>query len=287
MGGSETIDECQIVTEDEKILIVDDNRKSADTLKQNLEGIGFVADVESDPVRAEDRICHGSVSGRPYSYVFIDYEMPNQNGLTLLRSLTKLVGIKKVFMADLSQLLAIREARTLGAELFLAKPYKLREILDLFNTPAASEPEQQSSLHEQIDTIKSTGLIERAARPRRILLAEDNAVNQKLIQRTLERKNFVVTIVNNGKEAVEMYKSASFDLILMDVQMPVMDGLSATRIIRDYEKTLNKRTPIVAMTAHAFQETQNECLEAGMDYYFSKPISGTSLTEKIDTILRP
>jgi CheY-like chemotaxis protein len=193
---------------------------------------------------------------------------------------------KLVFMAYPSKLAAIQEARTLGASLFLAKPFKLRDIFNLFETSSNVSRTNDFLAGLDLNYISAERTDQNLSIPRSILLAEDNTVNQKLIQRTLERKNFRVRIANNGKEAVEAFKAQDFDLVLMDVQMPVMDGLSATKIIRDYERQINRRTPIVAMTAHAFQQTQDVCREAGMDYYFSKPISGKNLIEKIETILK-
>jgi CheY-like chemotaxis protein len=108
--------------------------------------------------------------------------------------------------------------------------------------------------------------------PRRILLAEDNEDNQRLAVALLERDGHVVTVVDNGEAAVAAAKAATFDMILMDIQMPVMSGLDATAAIRAYERTTGARVPIVAMTAHALQGDRERCLAAGMDAYVPKPI---------------
>jgi CheY-like chemotaxis protein len=115
----------------------------------------------------------------------------------------------------------------------------------------------------------------------KILLAEDSLVNQRLVLVLLNKKGFNVKIVSNGREAVETNGSETFDLILMDIQMPEMDGFEATGIIRDKEKLNGKHIPIIALTAHAMKEDMEKCLKAGMDDYLSKPIGSNELYAKI------
>lgn len=131
---------------------------------------------------------------------------------------------------------------------------------------------------------KSTNVSQEAddhLQPLKILLVEDNVVNQKLALLLLKKKGHSIVVANNGLEAVEKHKSGDFDLILMDVQMPEMDGLDATRSIRKYEQFTGKHIPIIAMTAHAFKKDEEICLNAGMDAYVSKPISKSLLFETI------
>ena len=117
----------------------------------------------------------------------------------------------------------------------------------------------------------------------RILLAEDNMVNQKLASRILEKLGYRVDIVSNGEEAIRALESTHYDLVLMDLQMPVMDGISATQAIRAGETALsNPRIPIIAMTAHALKGDRERCLDAGMDDYVAKPIQPQALIEKLD-----
>jgi two-component system sensor histidine kinase/response regulator len=119
----------------------------------------------------------------------------------------------------------------------------------------------------------------------RILLAEDNVVNQRVAAGVLERKGHHVTVVGNGREAVAAMETQSFDLVLIDVQMPDMDGFEATRLIRQRERETGRRTPIVAMTAYAMKGDKERCLEAGMDDYLSKPINSKELLARVDTII--
>ncbi len=118
-----------------------------------------------------------------------------------------------------------------------------------------------------------------------ILLAEDNIVNQKVACKMLEKQGHKVTVVNDGKEAVEAFVANSFDLVLMDIQMPVMDGFEATKAIREQEKSINRHTPIIALTAHAIEGYREKCLEQGLDDYISKPVKIAILNEKISQYL--
>jgi len=117
----------------------------------------------------------------------------------------------------------------------------------------------------------------------RILLAEDNEINQKLVLRLLEKKGYRVTVANNGQEALSIWEKDPVDLILMDVQMPKMDGLETTMAIRKKEEKTGKHVPIIAMTAHAMQEDKGKCFEAGMNEYLTKPISPKELIDIIES----
>jgi CheY-like chemotaxis protein len=124
-----------------------------------------------------------------------------------------------------------------------------------------------------------------SVRSLRILLVEDGLANRKLAQGLLERRGHVVTIAEDGQQALDCLEQQSFDLILMDVQMPVMDGLDATRAIRERERLSGGRVPIVALTAHALKEDRQRCLDAGMDGYLAKPIRAKDLYEKIESFM--
>jgi len=119
----------------------------------------------------------------------------------------------------------------------------------------------------------------------KILLAEDNAVNQTLAVRLLEKRGYTVTVAGDGRAAVEACEKNHFDIVLMDIQMPGMDGFEATAAIREKEKTTGRHLPIVAMTAHAFKSDEKRCLAAGMDGYVSKPISIAELVLVLEALM--
>ncbi|MBU3937658.1 MAG: response regulator, partial [Proteobacteria bacterium] len=142
-------------------------------------------------------------------------------------------------------------------------------------SPEQSEPDQNAAHGQPDDAQKQSG-------PKlAILLAEDNLVNQKVAQKMLERSGHRVTVAVNGQEAVAVFGRQPFDLVLMDIQMPMMDGFEATQAIRDLEKDSGKHTPIIALTAHAISGYREKCLERGLDDYLSKPMKIADLNAKI------
>jgi CheY-like chemotaxis protein len=163
-----------------------------------------------------------------------------------------------------------------------------------------SEPGRGSTFHFKVRLglqklpTRSTVTVDRPAPTRlpaadqrrfRILLAEDNLVNQKVAVRFLEKKGHAVVVTGSGKDALDAWREQPFDLVLMDVQMPEMDGFEATAIIREQEKSGAKHIPIIAMTAHAMVGDRERCLAAGMDDYVSKPIKAANLFAAIERVM--
>lgn len=168
-----------------------------------------------------------------------------------------------------------------GSTFFFTVPYV---VVHKDDVPQALQEESiESQLMAQISRQKVSDHAPSQARVLHILLAEDNLVNQKMTQRILEKKGWKVSVANNGQEVLDMMNDQSFDLILMDAQMPVMDGLESTRRIRQKEHGTERRIPIVALTARAMEGDRKKCLEAGMDSYVSKPIEREHLFEAIQS----
>jgi CheY-like chemotaxis protein/HPt (histidine-containing phosphotransfer) domain-containing protein len=168
----------------------------------------------------------------------------------------------------------------LGISDYLSKPIKQSELFDAIVTAMAEGGPQ----HESYES--ASAFIEASERSLRVLLAEDNPVNQTLAMRILEKLGHKVQVVNNGREALERSQAEEFDLILMDVQMPEMDGLEATTAIRAAESHTGKHVPIVAMTAHAMKGDREKCLSAGMDGYLSKPIRTDELMRAMSEVTK-
>jgi CheY-like chemotaxis protein len=170
--------------------------------------------------------------------------------------------------------------RQLGVAAYLLKPIKQSELFDAIvlalGVSSADEEPTRPEMTEQW----------RRLHPLRILLAEDSLVNQKLAVGLLEKYGHSVVVANHGRAAMAALQSQSFDLVLMDVQMPEMDGFEATTAIRSLEQQTGKHVPIIAMTAHAMTGDRERCLEAGMDDYVAKPIRAQQLFETMDTVLR-
>ena len=174
----------------------------------------------------------------------------------------------------------------LGVSSFLAKPIKFSELAEaiasLVGSPNKSEVKQEIPKQEASKEKESEGPHECY----RILIVEDNIVNRKVAYFMLEKKGHAVTAVENGQEALTALENNIFDLILMDIQMPVMDGFKATEVIRKKEETTGEHMPIIAMTAHAMKGDRERCLDAGMDDYTTKPLNPAEVFQKIDDAMK-
>ncbi|MFZ5586082.1 MAG: PAS domain S-box protein [Thermodesulfobacteriota bacterium] len=244
-------------------------------LAEALRGWGLMAQCETQAEQAGRCLRQALAEGAPYDLVLVDLGLPGEQGLDLVRSvLADPAGPTKVItLLPFGNRIALAAAsRELGAQAWLAQPVRLsalwRAVLGLLlgeepsgEAPAVAEPGSRPA---------GAGL--------RVLLAEDNQVNQRLATLLLERWGHRVTVVGNGREALEAIAGQEFDLVLMDVQMPEMDGLSATAELRRREaKAGERRLPVIAMTAHAMSGARERCLAAGMDAYVSKPIDPQTL----------
>jgi CheY-like chemotaxis protein len=186
-----------------------------------------------------------------------------------------LQGIRIILLTSAGRPSDVARCRELGITGYLTKPIKQSELFDAIATAVAGHPRE----HERYESPGTS--IQSSANPLRVLLAEDNPVNQMLATRILEKLGHKVQVVSNGKEATERVRAEEFDLVLMDVQMPEMDGLDATRNIRNLAQATQPH--IIAMTANAMEGDREMCLAAGMNDYVSKPIR---VNELVDALLK-
>ncbi len=216
----------------------------------------------------------------PFDLILIDYQMPKITGAKLLRILeksNKLKGAKTELLSSCNEKAAIKkECQDLFSG-YLTKPIKQNDLIciliDVMNqTKKVNEKER---LTEKLNITEEL----RKYKPY-LLLAEDNQINQKLLIKYFERFGILCDIASNGKEAVDAVKLRSYDLVLMDCQMPIMDGYTATKSIRKLEGT-GHRTPIIALTAHAMAGEYEKCIACGMDDYLSKPVEFDKLNQLI------
>ena len=245
-----------------RALIVDDNSTNRFILYEILESWEIESDSSGDSFEALRKIHESIERKKLYDILLLDVEMPEINGIELAQRIREIEEYKKVPIIMLSSSTnreLRKKAEEIGISHYLIKPVSRSR---LFNAII------ENLLKEKVIKISESKKVKKIKKRLRILLAEDNPVNQKVAKTILEKHGFQVIIANNGKEAVELLTKESFDLVLMDVQMPEMDGLEATRKIRE----LGIKTPIVALTANAFEEDRKRCFEAGMDEYLSKPI---------------
>lgn len=266
------------------ILIVDDNATSREILTEQLTSWRMNAVAAEDGARAFGMLLVAAQRGTPYQVAVIDDRMPGMDGEELVQRIADDPRLSCTAVIQLSTDARRKDRDTplpSVVKATVAKPVKQSELLDaLMNTMGlASQRERLEKSLASTDLAGQQGL--------KILLAEDNAVNQKLAVLLLEKRQHRVTVADDGRKAVELFQHETFDVILMDVQMPVMDGLAAVAEIRRLEAASHApRIPIVAMTAHAMKGDRERCLTAGMDGYVSKPIHPRELYGAIDQLVK-
>jgi two-component system sensor histidine kinase/response regulator len=264
------------------VLIVDDSPTSRRILEEILRNWNMVPVSVGNGQAARIAIQKGEREGRHFPVILLDNQMPDTDGFTLAESILKdpeQLATKIVLLSSTGVRGDAARCREMGIAAYLLKPIHEAEILGAIQFalagPQTMKPGESATLVTRHSLREGRGT-------RRILLAEDNAINQQLAIRILEKHGYVVLVANNGREAVEAVEREPFDLVLMDVQMPEMDGLEATAAIREHEKNSGNHLPIIAMTAHAMKGDREKCLEAGMDGYLTKPIQLGKLLEEIE-----
>jgi PAS domain S-box-containing protein len=283
-----------IVLAEMRVLAVDDNATNRRILQEVLSGWQMRPTLCGDAPAALAELCRAAQMGTPYPLVLLDAHMPEMDGFMLAAQVQQtpaLAGTLLVMLTSAGRPEDIARCRELGIGAYLLKPLKQSDLLATLLTTLYTAG-NQAARAALVSSARLGGPTEgpgvgQAPRPRllRVLLAEDNVVNQKLGVRLLEKRGHVVVVVSNGREALEVLEREAFDLVLMDVQMPEMDGLEATQQIRQKEKPGGRRLPILAMTAHAMKGDRERCLEAGMDGYIAKPIQPRELYDAIDALL--
>jgi two-component system sensor histidine kinase/response regulator len=221
-------------------------------------------------------------TGRSFPLILLDAQMPEMDGFALAAVIqrdSELVGAAIMMLTSAGHVGDGARCRDLGVSVYLVKPVRKGELLDSILQVLQKSPKRESVPLVTRHTLRETQ--NRA----RILLAEDNAVNQTLAVRLLERRGFAVSVAEDGRAAIAGLEKDHFDLVLMDIQMPGMDGLEATLAIREKERRTGGHIPIVAMTANAMKGDQERCLAAGMDGYVSKPIRTAELFSVIERLL--
>lgn len=274
------IKECEINTnfdksldlskfEGTKIICIDDNSINRDIIKQKTESWGLKCDIANNAAEGLSKMMKAANLGNPYHLALIDYTMPGMDGIEMIKIIHQLNEIKDVpivLLTTVGASIASNELEALNILLCLSKPIhtmRLYETINAIFTSAGIKPERKV-----ITEIKSH---ERHGKFH-ILLAEDNLINKQVTLRILEKLGYYAESVNNGKEVLHALNNSDYDLILMDCQMPEMDGYTAAEEIRKMENDTDKHIPIIALTAHALKGDREQCLKAGMDDYLSKPI---------------
>ena len=267
--------------ETKRVLVVDDNDAALEIMTEMLKAMSMQVESANSGERALELILNADKK-TPFDIIVTDWHMPpGMNGIELVKSINQF-KLKKtpsnILFSNVSQDELSNEAEKHGIEHILTKPVNasvlFEVILSIFNLDITTNnkvDEVEEAPKSQISLEKIKGS--------KILLAEDNLLNQEIAQELLTDEGFKVTIANNGKEAVNLVNDENFDVVLMDMQMPEMDGLEATMKIR--ETFASDTLPILAMTANAGEEDRERCLKAGMDAHITKPIDPEVLMSEL------
>jgi PAS domain S-box-containing protein len=262
---------------DMRVLVVDDNATNRQILLKMLTNWHTNPTAVESGAKAITALREDQGLGRTFPLILVDAQMPEMDGFALVECIKKNPDWKTATIMMLSsagQRGDARRCRELGVASYLTKPVRHGELLDAILTALGTWP-----IKEAAPALVTRHSLREASDHLSILLVEDNAVNQVLAVRLLEKRGHSVTVAGNGKDALAALEKRLFNLVFMDVQMPEMDGFEATAAIREKEKTSGNHLPIIAMTAHAMVGDKERCLEAGMDDYITKPIRIEELSD--------
>lgn len=270
---------------DVKLLIVDDNKTNREILEQQLKNCNMDIRTVQSASEGLQILLEASEQNTPYKVGIIDMMMPEMNGLELVKKIRGYTQLNELRILMLTSHLQTVDAKELAAQnisYFLTKPVKQSELFDCLQTLIQEDLSKSTNaeIAPPIITIKP------ARKNFRILVVEDNLVNQKVEVLQLERLGYSPDVVSSGLEALDVLAKSDYDLILMDCQMPGMDGYEATAQIRKKEAGI-RHTPIVAITAHAMQGDYEKCIHAGMDDYIPKPIKMDVLAKLLEKWTSP
>jgi CheY-like chemotaxis protein len=257
------------------ILIVDDDPKDIKIFEEATENWGMKVVYAESGKKAISQM--KKKRRKPFDIILINQDISDMKGLEVvskIRNELKDNITPIIVMPSASVSISKDEKKMLGISTILVKPLNVLDMFCAIDTAIAD-----SKREETIEIEK------KSEKCYNILLVEDHLINQKLAVTLLEKRNNTVTVANNGVEAVDILKDADFDLVLMDIQMPEMDGFEATKLIRDKKSKVKRHDiPIIAMTAHAMRGDKEKCIETGMDGYISKPINVNELFSEITRI---
>jgi PAS domain S-box-containing protein len=261
------------------VLVVDDNETNRFICQELLTHWGMAPACAASGADALMALEDAAASGKPVRLVLLDVMMPNMDGFEVAKQISRLALAAEptiLMLSSAGRAEDLQRAVQCGVARCLTKPVAQSELLDAITNSLGVAAAATGAR----DSICDDRPAEFA--PRRVLLAEDGLVNQKVAVKLLERRGHVVAVANTGEEVLEALARERFDLVLMDVQMPVMDGFEATAAIRQREQAYGGHLPIVAMTAHAMKGDRERCLAAGMDGYLSKPFRPQELFRAVE-----
>ncbi|MEO5362126.1 MAG: response regulator [Magnetococcus sp. DMHC-8] len=267
-----------------RVLVVDDNQTSREVLQGALHSFSLDVETAASGPEGLTRLAEATRQGRPFDLLLIDWQMPTMNGVEVLHHLqadaTRPPLLTILMTTTLDRSALAQQAQAVDLNGHLEKPVSISALFDTIMTAFG----QEAFLHPRPGTAAGRQAILQVIGAR-VLLAEDNEINQQVARELLELAGITVTLASNGQEAVEQVRTAFFDLVLMDMQMPVMDGLEATRLIRHTHDA--NQLPIIAMTANVMADDISRCLAVGMNDHVGKPIDPNKLYVTLNLWIKP
>jgi PAS domain S-box-containing protein len=267
-----------------RVLVVDDNATNRLLITELLKSWGCRFEEEAEPGNALDKLKEAAHSGDPFQVALLDMLMPGMDGMELgrrIKASPKLAQTRLILVTSLGQRGDATRLKEIGFSGYLPKPVRQNQLRDSLMLVMGQQLSPGGSSESAIVTRHTVA--EAAKNRMRILLAEDNVSNQQVAQAILKKLGYHADVVGNGREALKALEDIPYDLVLMDCQMPEMDGYNATTVIRDPRSQVqNHKVPVIALTANAMQGDREKCLEAGMDDYLAKPLRPPDLADVLD-----
>ncbi len=273
------------------VLVVDDNATNRHILQEWLRGWQMRPVAVGDGVAAMDALWHGTACGRPYALVLLDARMPDTDGLALaarIRERAELSATPVVLLTSGDRPGDLARFRELRIDAHLLKPVQPDELLEtIYAVLRKDEGRRMKEEPKSSPASDPAFTLDSSPSPVRVLVAEDNELNAQLIQQLLVRRGHRVRLASNGREALALATGGSFDLLLLDLHMPEMDGFEVIQGIREREQDQGRRLPVIALTARSRKEDRERCLAAGMDEFLSKPVRAADLWAAIASVVPP
>ena len=274
-----------------RALIVDDNATNRRVLEETLSHWHMVPTTAPDGKTALALLAAAHTAGQDYDIVILDGHMPEMDGFDVagrIRQMPEFASATIMMLTSGAHAGDANRCRDLSMDGYLLKPVSQGDLAEAIRRALASRRgAPQAGAAEATAAVPARTPDHATRRAMRVLLAEHNPVNQMVAMRILEKQGHTVVLAENGAKAVEAFQSQTFDLVLMDVQMPVLSGFEATEEIRRLERSGSGRVPIIGLTAHAMKGDRERCLAAGMDGYVPKPIKPRALFAAIDALIEP
>ncbi len=278
-----------LLLRDLPVLIVDDNATNRRILEEWLRGWQMKPVAVGDGVAAMDALWHGTTCGRPYALVLLDARMPDADGLALaahIRQRAELSATRIILLTSGDRPGDLARYREQRVNAHLLKPVQQDELLEtIYHVMSRQKASGRVVRDEWSNPTSPTTYEAPRATPLRILVAEDNPFNAQLLEQLLVRRGHRVRLASNGREALALTKAGNFDLLLLDMHMPELDGFQVARAVRAVEQAAGGHLPIIALTARARKEDREQCLAAGMDDFLAKPIQAADLWAATDRVV--